>query len=97
MPEAILIDVVNSSNNVVRVIMSGVEDQMTFCHQRIMKNYEHVPHLYQSLMLNIQATCKAHAGDFHETAEVVNTLSAREGTTLGKLWVSGCNHIQPRI
>lgn len=69
--EAILIDVVNTSNNAVGVILIRVEDKMKFCSDRLLKNYKQVPLMYQSLMVATQAQCESCAGDFLKTAKAV--------------------------
>lgn len=71
--EVILIDVVNSSNGEDGVILIRVEDEMTFCYDRMVKNYEHVPHLFQVLMMEIKSRCEAYGGSFVQTARAVKT------------------------
>jgi hypothetical protein len=69
--DAILVDVVNSSNNTLGLIPIRVEDKMTFCSNQMMINYDAVPPVYQSLLRDSKGACDACGGHFVKTAQAV--------------------------
>ena len=77
LPEALLIDVANSTNYALGVIIMKAVDRMEFCEGRLMHNFHSVPTMYQELMLDVQASCEASSGNFHQSALIVSSYVAR--------------------
>ena len=77
LPEALLINVVNSTNYALGVIIMKAVDRMEFCKGRLMHNFHSVPTMYQELMLDVQASCEASSGNFHQSALIVSSYVAR--------------------
>ena len=69
--EAVLVDVVNVSNHALGLIIIRISDQMIFCHERLMKNYDSVPEFYQVLMRDTYKKYDANVGNFIECAKAI--------------------------
>ena len=71
--EAVLVDVVNVSNHALGLIIMDemIMDEMIFCHERLMKNYDTVPEFCQVLMHDTYEKCDANVGNFIECVKAV--------------------------
>ena len=69
--EVVLVDVVNVSNHALGLIIIRISDEMIFCHDHLMKNYDSVPEFCQVLMRDMYEKCDANVGNFIECANVV--------------------------
>ena len=69
--KAVLVDVVNVSNHALSLIIIRISDEMIFCHERLMKNYDSVPEFCQVLMRETYEKCDTNVGNFIECAKVV--------------------------
>ena len=69
--EAVLVDVVNVSNHALGLIIIRISDEMIFCHERLMKNYDTIPKFCQVLMRDTYEKCDANVGNFIECAKAV--------------------------
>ena len=70
--EAVLVDVVNVSNHALGLIIIWISDEMIFCHERLMKNYDIIPKFCQVLMRDMYEKCDANVGNFIEYAKAVD-------------------------
>ena len=69
--EAVLVDVVNASNHALGLIIIRISDEMIFCHEHLMKNYDSVPEFCQVLMRDTYEKCDANVGNFIECAKAI--------------------------
>ena len=69
--KAVLVDVVNVSNHTLGFIIIWISDEMIFCHERLMKNYDSVPKFCQVFMRDTYEKCDTNVGNFIECAKAV--------------------------
>ena len=59
------------SNHALGLIIIRISDEMIFCHECLMKNYDTVPEFRQVLMHDTYEKCDANVGNFIECAKAV--------------------------
>ena len=69
--EVVLVHIVNVSNHALGLIIIWISDEMIFCHERLMKNYDTVPEFCQVLMCDTYEKCDANIGNFIECAKAI--------------------------
>jgi len=75
--EFFLIDIANSDTGALGAVIVRVEDNMSFCSERMMENYNTIPKLYQALLKLIKTECEANSSNFRGTACVVRNLISK--------------------